>query len=162
MITIDKVRMHDFLNALVKKHSTSKSPALNMLNDIQAEYRYVPIEALYELSRITSHSFGDLCSIVSSFDDLTSEPVGKHLILVCDGTACHAVGSVDVIKALEDELGMKCGTTSEDGEYTLKSVYCVGACSLAPIAIVDGMSFGKIKINRLEEALRSLGRHDDE
>lgn len=156
MASIDSAELHEFLQDLVQEHETRKSPVLNMLNRIQERYRYIPIEALYELSRLTTYSFADLNAIVSSFEDLTTEPVGEHLILVCDGTACHAVGAVDVIKAIEDELGISCGSTSEDEKYTLKSVYCVGACSLAPIAMIDGVSFGRIKLTKLDEMLASL------
>ncbi len=156
MAAIDSQELHDFLEKLVQDYEAMKSPILTMLNRIQERYRYIPVEALYELSQMTSYSFGDLNALVSSFEDLTTEPVGEHLILVCDGTACHAVGSVDVIKAVEDELGIRCGTTSEDGKYTLKSVYCVGACSLAPIAMIDGVSFGRIKLTKLDDMLASL------
>lgn len=156
MATIDSEELHEFIEELVRDYEMMMSPILTMLNRIQERYRYIPVEALYELSRLTSYTYGDLNALVSSFDELTTEPVGEHLILVCDGTACHAVGAVDVIKAVEDELGIRCGTTSADGKYTLKSVYCVGACSLAPIAIVDGLSFGRVKLTKLDEMLASL------
>lgn len=156
MSTVDSAEIHALVGRLSKRYGDGAGSVLNVLNDIQSEYRYVPIEALYELARTTNCSFASLCSVVSAFEDLTTEPVGEHLVLVCDGTACHAAGAVDVIRALEDKLGIVCGTTGDDGKYTLKSVYCVGACSLAPIAIVDGASFGRIRLSRLDEALGSL------
>ena len=129
---------------------------LNLLNDLQDEYRYIPVAGLVEMADICNRSVSDLKDIVDAFDDLTTEPVGEHMILVCDGTACHASGSVDIIKALEDRLGIKCGETTPDGKYTLKSVFCVGACSLAPIIILDGASFGRIRLARLDEALATF------
>lgn len=152
----DSAELHAFLVELVRKNQGRESDLLDMLNAIQDRYRYIPVEALYELSRLTLHTLADMSAVVSAFDDLTTEPVGEHLILVCDGTACHAVGSVDIIRALEDELGIACGTTSDDGKYTLKSVYCVGACSLAPIAMVDGVSFGRIRLTKLDDIIASL------
>lgn len=153
---LDLSELHRFIEDLVKKYAGQSCSTLNMLGDMQERYQYIPVEALYEMARVTGQSFADLQAIVSAFDSLTTDPVGKHLVLVCDGTACHATGSVDIIKALEDELGVRCGSTSEDGQYTLKSVYCVGACSLAPIVIMDGVSFGRIKLSRLENALKII------
>lgn len=153
MATLDLARLHSFVEDLAQRHGDGYGSTLNILNDVQEAYRYVPVEALYEIARVTGRSFADLCGVVSAFDDLTTEPVGEHLVLVCDGTACHATGSVDIVRALEEKLGVACGSTSPDGKYTLKTVYCVGACSLAPIVIVDGTSFGRIRLSRLEEAL---------
>lgn len=156
MKKIDSQTLHDFLIACIEKQGTEFGSAINILGSIQDQYRYIPIEALFELSRITNWSFADLCSLVSSFKDLTTEPVGKHLILVCDGTACHTLGSLDLVKALEDRLSVKCGKTSKDGMFTLKSVYCVGACSLAPILSIDGKSHGKIRLIEISELCSEL------
>ncbi len=140
------------------EHYGGKGPGcvLNLLNDLQGKYRYIPIAALVEIADLCNRTMADLVDIIDAFDDLTTEPVGEHVILVCDGTACHASGSVDIIKALEDKLGIKCGQTTPDGKFTLKSVFCVGACSLAPIAIMDGVSFGRIRLSRLDEALATF------
>ncbi len=156
MPSLDPIELHQFVESLIRRHGNDHGSILNILNGVQGRYRYIPIEALYEVARLTNRSFADLCSIASAFDDLTIEPVGEHIILVCDGTACHAAGSVDIIRALEDELGTPCGSTSTDERYTLKSVYCVGACSLAPIAIIDGISFGRIRLSRLKDALKTI------
>lgn len=161
MTSLDLEKLHEFVAQLTERHGTEFGSTLNILNDIQAEYRYIPVEALYELARTTSRSFADLHSIVSAFDDLTTEPIGEHLVLVCDGTACHAAGSVDIIKALEDKLEISCGSTTPDGKYTLKSVYCVGACSLAPIVIADGVSFGRVRLSRIDETLSFIDENKD-
>lgn len=129
---------------------------LNLLNDLQKKYRYIPVAGLVSIADVCDSTLSELMDIIDAFEDLTTEPVGEHMILVCDGTACHATGSIDIITALEDKLGIKCGQTTPDGKYTLKSVYCVGACSLAPIAIIDGASFGRVRLSRLDDALASI------
>lgn len=126
---------------------------VNVLNALQKRYRYVPVEALYQLSVITSWPFSELYSLVSAFSNLTFEPVGRNLICVCDGTACHTRGSLDLVKSLEDSLELTCGSTSEDGEYTLKSVYCVGTCSLAPVLQINDQTYGPIKLSEASAAV---------
>lgn len=154
--------LHAFIEQSLQNHGgNGPGCVLNLLNDLQGAYRYIPVAALVEIADVCNRTVSDLMDIVNAFDDLTTEPVGEHMILVCDGTACHASGSVDIINALEDRLGIKCGQTTPDGKYTLKSVFCVGACSLAPIAILDGVSFGRIRLARLDEALASLGGEEE-
>lgn len=160
MADIDLAGIHQFVNERLAAHGTGPGASVNVLGDIQNRYRYVPVEALYEVSRLTGWPYADLCALVSSFSGLTSEPVGKHLILVCDGTACHTVGSLDLVKALETELEMRCGTTREDGEFTLKTVYCVGACSLAPIVQIDGASYGRVRLSEVASIVRDVDENE--
>lgn len=141
----------DRVHMLFEKHSVGPGSLLNILNDLQDEYRYIPDEALVELSAIGPWTYDKLLQFVEFFNDFSLVPVGEHVISVCDGTACHAAGSVDVIKALEDHLDIKCGCTSDDRKWTLRKVHCVGACSLAPVVNVDSDSYGKVRISKLSE-----------
>lgn len=158
MTAPDSKELRVFLEEIISRHGDGPGSVLNILNDIQAAYRYVPVEALYGMSILTGRSFADLRSVVSAFDNLTTEPVGRHLILVCDGTACHAIGAGDIIRTLEDKLGVACGQTTPDGEFTLKSVFCVGACSLAPIVIIDDAFCGHVRLNDLDSTLSKVSR----
>ncbi len=141
---------------MVETYGNGSGSVLNILNDIQAAYRYIPATALYELSLLIDSSYSELCSVVSAFNNLTTEPVGNHLVLVCDGTACHTVGAGDIIHRLEDKLGISCGQTTPDGEITLKSVFCVGACSLAPIVIVDNNFCGRVRLSELDKTIAHI------
>lgn len=143
---------------LYRTHGEEPGSLLAILTTLQELFRHVPVDALLELAEEGSWAFSDLAGFVSCFDDLSIEPVGRRLVLVCDGTACHAVGSMDLVKGLEDRLHIKCGETSPDGEWTLKTVHCVGACSLAPIVVVEGLSHGKVRLSRLDDILP----HDEE
>ena len=156
MSALDSKELHDFLKEKIDEHGDGAGSVLNILNDVQAAYRYIPVEALYGMSILTGRNFADLCAVVSAFDNLTTEPVGKHLVLVCDGTACHAVGAGDIIQTLEDKIGVSCGQTTPDGEFTLKSVFCVGACSLAPIVVIDDAFCGHIRLSELDGALKRI------
>lgn len=162
MADIDLGQLHRFVEERLIVYGTEPGAAVNILGDVQGRYRYVPVEALWELARLTGWPYADLCALVSAFASLTSEPVGEHLVLVCDGTACHTVGSMDLVKALETELDIACGSTTDDGKFTLKTVYCVGACSLAPIVLVDNTSFGKVRLPEIAAMLRSAAEEVDE
>ena len=146
---------------LYRTHGEEPGALLAMLSTLQERFRHVPVDALLELAEVGSWTFADLAGFVSCFDDLSLEPVGRHLVLVCDGTACHAVGSTDLVKALEDRLHVACGETSADGEWTLRKVHCVGACSLAPVVVVDGLSHGRVKLSRIDDLLPQAGDEDD-
>jgi NADH-quinone oxidoreductase subunit E len=82
---------------------------------------------------------------------------GKHLIRVCDGTACHVRGASKCIETVEKQLGVPAGGTSEDYEYTMEIVYCLGSCGLAPVAVVDDKVYGRLTPNSLVEQLEALG-----
>ena len=143
----------------IAAHPDKTGQLLGIMQDIQAAFRYLPVSALDLLGRKLDVPFGTLLEIVSSFADFTIEPVGEHLVLVCDGTACHAAGSKNIISALEEELGVKCGQTTDDGEFTLRTVFCVGSCGLAPIVIVDAKSFGKVRLSEAAKIPRRVLRN---
>jgi NADH-quinone oxidoreductase subunit E len=81
---------------------------------------------------------------------------GKHLIRVCDGTACHVRGAPKCIDSMEKTLGVPAGGTSSDYEYTMEIVYCLGSCGLAPVAVVDDKVHGRLTPNRLVEQVQAL------
>lgn len=146
----------EHIRRLALLHDGEPGSILNILCQIQDEYRHIPIEAAFELSRVTGEPFAEICAIISAFDEFDTEPVGKHLILVCNGTACHAKGSEDIISALETVLDVRCGHTREDGEFTLKAVHCIGACSLAPIIQVDGVDEGRVRLSDVSHLLETI------
>lgn len=145
--TVTETQVNAVLERSFSAHGDGGGAVLNILNDIQEEFRYVPVEALDLLSRRLEIPFASLLETVSAFDDFSLDPVGEHLVLVCDGTACHAKGAGNIISALEDALGVECGKTTEDGLFTLRSVYCVGSCGLAPIVVMDQRSYGKVRLS---------------
>lgn len=141
---------------LYAAYGSGPGSLLRILLDLQKRYRFVPAAALSELARISPWSLADLVGFVTSFEDFSLKPVGRHVVAVCDGTACHAAGSIDVVRALEDKLGVSCGKTTPDGELTLKTVHCVGACSLAPVVLTDEATHGRVRISRLDDVTVDL------
>ena len=85
-------------------------------------------------------------SVATFYKALSLVPLGKNVIKMCDGTACHIRGSPEILRAFEKELGIKNGDTTEDGVFTLQTVNCLGACALAPVVTVNGRVFGKVRV----------------
>ena len=94
-------------------------------------------------------------SVATFFKAFSLKPRGRHLINVCLGTACHVRGAVRVLEAIERELGIKPGDTTEDLRYTLETVNCVGACALGPIVIIDGEYSGQMKTDKVKPLLEN-------
>jgi len=151
----DKAAIQEVLDLALERYTDPAGQVLNVLTEIQAEFRYIPIYALDEMSRRTGVPFARLFSICTFFRDFSLEPVGEYLIQVCDGTACHTRGSMDIVHALENALGIKVGQTTPDGKFTLRTVYCVGSCGLAPIIVMNTRTFGRIRLAEAAQVLKA-------
>ena len=128
---------------------------VSILQDIQAEYNYLPKEALTQISQDLDVPLSQVYSVATFFKAFSLTPRGRHLINVCLGTACHVRGAVRVLEAIERELGIKTGGTTEDLKYTLETVNCVGACALGPIVVIDGKHSGQMKADKVKLLLES-------
>jgi len=128
---------------------------VSILQDIQAEYNYLPKEALEQVSQGVNVPLSQVYSVATFFKAFSLEPRGRHLINVCLGTACHVRGAVRILETIERELDIKPGKTTEDLKYTLETVNCVGACALGPIVIIDGEYSGQMKTAKVKPLLES-------
>jgi NADH-quinone oxidoreductase subunit E len=126
---------------------------VSILQDIQAEYNYLPREAIELVSRGLGVPLTQVYSVATFFKAFSLKPRGRHLVHVCLGTACHIRGGVRVLEATQRELGIKPGETTEDLKYTLETVNCVGACALGPIVVIDGEHTGGMKTEKVKPLL---------
>jgi NADH-quinone oxidoreductase subunit E len=143
------------VKATLDRYDGDRGMLVAILQDIQAEYNYLPKEALVQVSRGLDIPLTQVYSVASFFKAFSLRPRGRHVINVCLGTACHVRGAVRVLDEIERELGIKSGETTEDLRYTLETVNCVGACALGPIVIVDGNYSGQMKSNKVKPLLES-------
>ena len=111
--------------------------AIPLLQAVQDEFRYIPIEAIEHIAANTEMTETRLYGVATFYSQFRLEPVGEKIIKVCHGTACHVAGAEGVTDALEQRLAVKDGETTTDGKYTLESVACLGCCSLAPVVAVN-------------------------
>jgi len=118
-----------------------------MLEEIQAKYGYLPQEALSQLASETGHSLVDIYGVATFYKAFSLKPRGRHLISVCLGTACHVRGGPAIAQEVERMLDIKAGETTQDKEFTLETVNCLGACALGPVVVVDGHYFSSVKVS---------------
>jgi NADH-quinone oxidoreductase subunit E len=143
------------VEAILDRYQSDETFLVSILQDVQAEYNYLPRETLEEVSRHLGVPLTQVYSVATFFKAFSLKPRGRHLINVCLGTACHVRGAVRVLEAIQRELGINPEETTEDLKYTLETVNCVGACALGPIVVVDGEHTGGMKTEKVKPLLDS-------
>ena len=148
-------QLEEKVGAILGKYHYDKGMLISILQDIQAEFNYLPRGALIEVGRGLDVPLSRVYNVATFFRSLSLTPRGRHLINVCLGTACHVRGAVRVLEDVERELGIKPGETTEDLRFTLETVNCVGACALGPIVIIDGGYSGQMKTGKVKPLLEN-------
>jgi NADH-quinone oxidoreductase subunit E len=143
------------VKSILDRYQRDPGMLVSVLQDVQAEYNYLPKEALVQVSQGLGIPLTQVYSVASFFKAFSLKPRGRHLINVCLGTACHVRGAVRILEEIEQELGINPGETTEDFRYALERVNCVGACALGPIVIVDGNYSGQVKSSKVKHLLEN-------
>lgn len=136
-----------------------------MLQAMQARHGYLPEEALRQLARETGRSLVDIYAVATFYKSFSLKPRGRHVVLVCAGTACHVRGAPTVRSECERHLGIVAGETTADGEFTLEVVNCLGACALGPIVVIDGRYHPNVspsEVGAMLTKVRAGQAHGDE
>lgn len=133
-----------------------------IMQDVQAEYKYLSPEVLELIAQKLGVSVAKVYGVATFYENFSLEAKGKHIIKVCDGTACHVRKSQPIYKAIVENLGLSGKQkTSSDGLFTLETVACLGACGLAPVVMVDEQVHSKMTPERMVELLEQLRREDE-
>lgn len=152
-------RAKDVLN----KHPAGESSALvNVLHDIQGEFRYLPEEALRLAAEHLQISPAQVFGVASFFEGFHLKPRGEHICTVCMGTACHVRGAPRLLEQAERDLKIASGQTTTDMQFTLEEVNCVGACALGPLVIIDGEYNGNMTPHRLTKLVGKIKKKKGE
>ena len=148
-------QLEEKLELILDKHQCDKGLLVSILQDIQAEYNYLPREAIIQVSKGLGVPLSRVYGVATFFKAFSLTPRGRHSIRVCLGTACHVRGAVRVLEKIEQEIGIKPGETTEDLKYTLETVNCVGACALGPVVVIDDKYSGQMKVDKVKPLLDS-------
>ena len=124
-----------------------------ILQETQEQFRYLPAAALREISRFLHVPESTIYGVSTFYAQFKLTPLGKKVIRACRGTACHVRGATRVLSEIEKQLGIKAGETTDDLEYTLETVACIGACALAPTMTIDNETYGKMTTKKVAEVL---------
>jgi len=141
------------VSKILEKHNQNKGGLIAILEEIQAEYGYLPEMSLRIVSERTGCSLVDIYGVATFYRFFSLQPKGKHIICACLGTACHVRGAPRVVAEFEQQLGIKAGQTTEDKEFTLETVNCLGACALGPVVVIDGRYFSKVRRSKVKQLL---------
>lgn len=126
------------LAALLGPYRGKRGDAVPALEAVQAQYGYIPQEALLVVAETLGVLPAEVFGVASFYEEFRFSPPGAHTIAVCTGTSCHVAGARRLSEALAAELGVKPGETTADGQFTLTEVSCPGPCAIGPVVMVDG------------------------
>ncbi|MCF8001426.1 MAG: NADH-quinone oxidoreductase subunit NuoE [Halanaerobiales bacterium] len=141
------------LNKIFDKYTKDEKYLIPILQDAQDEYGYLPEEVLKEIACKLDLSLSQVFGVVTFYSQFHLEPRGENIIRVCTGTACHVRGGAEVLDQLKQELNIDSGETTEDLEFTLETVACIGACGLAPVIMINDDTYGRMNSKKVPEVL---------
>ncbi len=151
-----KVEKTEIVN-ITTKWEEDTDFVIEMLQDVQEKYNYLPEEAVHFISEQVDVPMTRLYSLATFYKAFSLEPRGEHPISVCMGTACHVKGGQRILERLERELGVKEGDTTDDLKFSLDAVRCLGCCGLAPVITIGDDLYGKVNQNKIPGI---LGEYD--
>ncbi len=152
----------DGIREIAATHRGERGEVIAVLQDIQARHGHLPERALRTVAEETGRSLVDIYALATFYRSFSLKPRGKHVISACLGTACHVRGAPRVVEELERQLGVRPGETTEDRQFTLETVNCLGACALGPIVVVDGHYFRNVRKSGVADILDRARRGLDE
>jgi len=146
-VPLDKTAALKICESMGRITSDSLIP---ILQQIQGVYGYLPAEILQEVSKRTGLPVSRMYGVATFYEQFHLEPRGRHTIKCCRGTACHVKGGREIAEAIERELGVEEGETTEDMRFTFETVACLGTCFLAPVAMINNDYFGNVSASRIK------------
>ena len=153
---IDKKK--EILETIINSNGSSNGSLIPILQDIQSEYHYLPEEALRRVAKKLDLPLIQVYGVATFFKAFSLKPKGRHQCAVCTGTACHVRGASRVLEELERKLNINSGDTTDDMEYSLETVNCIGACALGPMVIINGEYYGVMNPAKVEKILKDYAK----
>ncbi|MBT3207115.1 MAG: NADH-quinone oxidoreductase subunit NuoE [Bacteroidetes bacterium] len=144
------------IDPLIKKYKNKKGNMIPLLQGTQEEYGYVPRPAFEKISKEVGLNLSDMYGVATFYAQFRLNPVGKHIVKVCHGTACHVQNAKAITESLKESLKIEDGETTEDGLFTLESVACLGCCSLAPVMMIGDETYGKLTTKLTTKVIKEI------
>lgn len=149
-------RTFDKVERILQKYDYRPEMLIKILLEVQKEYRHIPREVVNYIGVALGVPPAKIYGVATFYAQFSLKPKGEYTILVCDGTACHMEGSTNLIKAIEEEIGIKPGEVTQDLKFSLDKVGCLGACALAPAMVINDEVYGHLTPDKVKEILRKL------
>jgi NADH-quinone oxidoreductase subunit E len=144
------------LDAILSEYRGQKGAVIPVLQKAQKIYGYLPPQVLRHLSAGLRAPLSQVYGVATFYSQFYLTRRGRNIVRQCDGTACHVRGAGKIVERMEQELGIKAGATTSDYRVTCEVVYCLGSCGLAPVAVVNEQTIGKIAPEKMSAILKSL------
>jgi NADH-quinone oxidoreductase subunit E len=156
----EEIRKDDMKNQFTNfkvelwKYQGEHGALIPLLQSAQESYGYIPESAIDHISEIVGIPSADIYGVITFYSQFRLKPMGKNIIKVCDGTACHVNSSTAIIKTIESELQIGNDETTEDGLFTLQKVACLGCCSLSPVIMINDETYGLLTPKKVQQILK--------
>ena len=142
---------------ILNDYEYQENKLIPILREIQDEYRYLPEEVMTFVASSLDISPAKVFGVATFFEHFKLSPRGKYIIKICDGTACHVKGSMDIYKTIKKKIGLKDGNeTTDDLLFTLETVSCLGACGLAPVMVINDKVYGQLTPEKTETIIEEI------
>jgi len=148
--------MQEDIKAILDRYSRNEAFLVPILQDIQSQFNYLSKQVLLEVAEELGISHSHIFSVATFYKAFSLNPRGKHILSLCLGTACHVRGAPKILEKVERTLGVKPGQTTKDGQCTLETVNCLGACALGPIMVADDEYHGQMTLGKVDKVIGSL------
>lgn len=159
---LDKTAIQKECEEILKGYPNEPRYILAVMQDMQKKFNYLPSEGLKMLASYTGVPFSRVYAMASFYKAFSLKPKGRYVIRVCDGTACHIKGSETLAEQIYKYLKIRPGETTEDGNFSLETVNCLGACALAPVMVINEKVYGKVTPADIERIIKEYGGCADE
>lgn len=146
----------ELINPVLDELAQVKGSLITILQKTQDIYGYLPKDAIVYISQRTGIAESEIMGVATFYTQFRLTPVGKYLIMLCQGTACHVNSSELILQTIKDELGIDDGETTEDGLFSLKCVACLGCCSLSPVMMINEDTYGSLTPEKTKKILKEL------
>ena len=141
------------VESIFEKHSSEPSSLIPILQEAQKKFGYLPRDVIEKIAEYLELPVSKIYGVATFYAQFRFEPLGDHMIRVCHGTACHVKGADKIGEAVENKLGIETGETTEDGQFTLERVACLGCCSLAPVMMIDDTAHGDLSREKAKDII---------
>ena len=144
------------LAPVLAEYASVRGSLITILQKAQEIYGYLPIDVIYHIAEQTGTTPARVLGVATFYAQFRFQPVGKYLIMLCDGTACHVNGSTRIAAAIQEYLGVENGGTTADGLFSFSIVACLGCCSLSPVMMINGETYGTLTPDKALTILKEL------
>ena len=144
------------VDKVLEEYAGTPGSLIAILQKAQAIYGYLPADVIYRIAEKTGDSPAKVMGVATFYTQFRLEPVGKYMLMLCQGTACHVNGSERIAAAIQEELGIGDGGTTEDGLFSVKHVACLGCCSLSPVMMINEDTYSSLTPDKALSIIREI------